>query len=85
MNKVWKSAPSDEPLELDGEPVVAVEFAPLFDTLGEFESPPEAVELSSKTSSSNDCVPLACEPLPELVAPVLVGAVPVLLLIENDN
>jgi hypothetical protein len=85
FNKVWKSVPSDEVLELDGETLVADGSVPLFDALAEFASPLEADELSSRTSSWNDSLPLAGEPLLGSVAPALVGVVPELLLIENDN
>ncbi|HEV3345053.1 MAG TPA: hypothetical protein VG125_32045 [Pirellulales bacterium] len=85
FNKVWKSVPSDELLELDDETLVADESVPLFDALVEFASPAEAAELSCRISSSNVPLPLADEPLLEPVAAVLVGLVPVLLLIEKVN
>ncbi|MGH7195094.1 MAG: hypothetical protein ACREJM_16395 [Candidatus Saccharimonadales bacterium] len=85
MNNVWKSLPSDEGVEFDDKPLVAGESAPLFDALVEFASPFEAAELISRTSSSNDPLPLAGEPLLESVAAVLVDCAPVLLLIENVN
>ena len=85
FNKVWKSVPSDELLELDDETLVADESVPLFDALVEFASPAEAAELSCRISSSNVPLPLADEPLLEPVAAVLVGLVPLLLLIEKVN
>lgn len=85
LSNVWKSVPSDELLELDDEPLVAGESVPLFDALVEFAAPSETDELSSRISSWNVSFPLAGEPLLELVAAALVGVVPGLLLIENDN
>lgn len=82
LNKVWKSLPSDEGLDLDDEPLVAGESVPLFDALVEFASPFEPGELISRISSWNVSSLLAGEPLLEPVAAVLVGVVPVLLLIE---
>lgn len=85
LNKIWKSLPSDEGLEFDDEPLVAGEFVSLFDALVEFASPLEADELISRISSSKVPLPLAGEPLLELVAAVLVGVAPAPLLTENVN
>lgn len=85
MNKVWKSLPSDELLELDDGPLVAAESVPLFDALEAVGSPFESDELISRISSSKVPLPFAGEPLLESVAAAFVGAVRVLLLIENDN
>ena len=80
FNKVWKSLPSDELLELDDESPVAGEPVPLFDALGEFAPPSGPGELSCRISSSNDD-----EPVFGLLAAVLVGVVPALLPIEKLN
>jgi hypothetical protein len=85
FNKVWKSVPSDELLELDDEPLVGDEPVPLFNGLAEIAPPSEGAELSSRISIWNDPLPLADEPLLEPVAAVLVGVVPGPLLIEKVN